>query len=363
MIHEVGSQSFLSQSFCSAEKNSSEKADKFSASRHVQLSKALEVLNLNPTQFHAIQAKPDKLKTLLEKTVKSRTIEFRMMQAEMKYMGLEEEVSDDLSKITDESTLHEAYQFLVKTYVEERKAKMKDESMFLNMDVLKKRNERRKSMVNLGNGGTSPGNPSSRRGSFVKTKEEPVKDMKQIDQERRQAKKDAKLARRKSMCIEREKETEEMMNDPAYMLFMDAEKITDDLMTAPAVTPNMSRRGSVRRGSMVPELDALDTQKISAGVIKRRRSRRRGSEDSDEENPETEGEVKEGKEEKKEGKGKGKGKKKEKMGLEDPEKLRKRGNKLNKSQRKKSNPKKKEKDEAYGEDIDAQVNAIFSAVR
>ena len=49
--------------------------------------------------------------------------------------------------------------------------------------------------LNLGDGGTSPGNPSSRRGSFVKTKEEPVKDMKQIDQERRQAKKDAKLAR------------------------------------------------------------------------------------------------------------------------------------------------------------------------
>merc|ERR1712051_89375 len=235
------------------------------------------------------------------------------------------------------------------------------ESMFLNMDVLKKRNERRKSMVNLGDGDKSPGNPSSRRGSFVKTKEEPVKDMKQIDQERRQAKKDAKLARRKSMCIEKEKEEEEMMNDPSYMLFMDAEKITDDLMTAPAVSPNMARRGSVRRKSMVPELDALAAQKVSAGVIKRRRSRRRGSEDSDEENPETEGEVKEGKKGEKEGKGKGKGKKKEKMGLEDPEKLRKRGNKLNKSQRKKKNPNKKE--EEYGEDIDAQVNAIFSAVR
>jgi len=362
MIHEVGSQSFLSQSFCSAEKNSSEKADKFSASRHVQLSKALEVLNLNPTQFHAIQAKPDKLKHLLEKTVKSRTIEFRIMQTEMKYMGLEDDGTDDLSKITDESTLHEAYQFLVKTYVEERKEKMKDSSMFLDMDVLKKRNDRRKSMVNLGDGDASPGNPSSRRGSFVKTKEEPVKDMKAIDQERRQAKKDAKLARRKSMCIEKEKEDEEMKNDPAYMLFMDAEKTTDDLMTAPAVSPNMARRGSVRRKSMVPELDALAAQKVSAGVIKRRR-RRRGSEDSDEENPEAEGEVKEGKEGGKEGKGKGKGKKKEKMGLDDPEKLRKRGNKLNKSQRKKSNPKKKEKDEEYGEDIDAQVNAIFSAVR
>ena len=67
--------------------------------------------------------------------------------------------------------------------------------MFLNMEVLKKRNERRKSMINLGDGNASPRNPSSRRGSFVKTKEEPVKDMKQIDQERRQAKKDAKLAR------------------------------------------------------------------------------------------------------------------------------------------------------------------------
>ena len=28
------------------------------------------------------------------------------------------------------------------------------------------------------------------------------------------------------MCLEREKQDEEMMNDPAYMLFMDAEKIT-----------------------------------------------------------------------------------------------------------------------------------------
>ena len=28
------------------------------------------------------------------------------------------------------------------------------------------------------------------------------------------------------MCIEKEKEEEEMMNDPSYMLFMDAEKIT-----------------------------------------------------------------------------------------------------------------------------------------
>ena len=33
------------------------------------------------------------------------------MQAEMKYMGLEEETSDDLSKITDESTLHEGKKF------------------------------------------------------------------------------------------------------------------------------------------------------------------------------------------------------------------------------------------------------------
>jgi hypothetical protein len=110
----------------------------------------------------------------------------------------------------------------------------------------------------------------------------------------------------------------------------------------------------------------LNHRKNTAGVIKRRRSRRRGSEDSDEENPDAEGEVKEGKEGKEGGKeggkGKGKGKKKEKLGLDDPEKLRRRGNKLNKSQRKKSNPKKKE-DEAYVEDIDAQVNEIFSAVR
>ena len=33
----------------------------------------------------------------------------------MKYMGLEEEGTEDLSKITDESTLHEGKKFLSKT--------------------------------------------------------------------------------------------------------------------------------------------------------------------------------------------------------------------------------------------------------
>ena len=37
------------------------------------------------------------------------------MQSEMKYMGLEEEQTDDLSKITDESTLHEGKKFWSKT--------------------------------------------------------------------------------------------------------------------------------------------------------------------------------------------------------------------------------------------------------
>ena len=35
----------------------------------------------------------------------------------MKYMGLEEEQTDDLSKITDESTLHEGKKFRSKTHL------------------------------------------------------------------------------------------------------------------------------------------------------------------------------------------------------------------------------------------------------
>ena len=35
--------------------------------------------------------------------------------------------------------------------------------------------------------------------------------------------------RRKSMIAQSEKEDEEMRNDPAYMLFMDAEKATGEL--------------------------------------------------------------------------------------------------------------------------------------
>ena len=37
------------------------------------------------------------------------------MQTEMKYMGLEDDGVDDLSKITDESTLHEGKKFWSKT--------------------------------------------------------------------------------------------------------------------------------------------------------------------------------------------------------------------------------------------------------
>ena len=61
------------------------------------------------------------------------------------------------------------------------------------------------------------------------------------------------------MIVQREAEDEERKNDPAYMLFMDAEKITDDLMSAPAPSPSMARRGSMsRRRSVAPELDALE---------------------------------------------------------------------------------------------------------
>merc|ERR1712008_343602 len=91
--------------------------DKFSTRKHVQLSKALEVLELQPTSFHAIQAKPEKLKELLERTLKKRTLEHRAQGAMMRYVGMEQSEQSDLSKIYDESTIHEAYQFLVKTYV------------------------------------------------------------------------------------------------------------------------------------------------------------------------------------------------------------------------------------------------------
>ena len=84
---------------------------KFSARKHVQLSKALEVLNLKPTSFHAIQAKPDKLKIFLEKALKTRTADFRIEQAELRYFEADSDADEgddvDLNKVTDESTIHE----------------------------------------------------------------------------------------------------------------------------------------------------------------------------------------------------------------------------------------------------------------
>ena len=79
----------MSQSFCSIAREKGEGDDsKFSARKHVQLSKALEVLELQPTAFHAIQAKPEKLKELLEKTLKKRTLEFRQFSANLQnYFG------------------------------------------------------------------------------------------------------------------------------------------------------------------------------------------------------------------------------------------------------------------------------------
>ena len=82
---------------------------KFSARKHVQLSKALEVLNLKPTNFHAIQAKPDKLKAYLEKALKNRTFDFREERKFLENFGNPDQDSDededddiDLNKVTYE---------------------------------------------------------------------------------------------------------------------------------------------------------------------------------------------------------------------------------------------------------------------
>ena len=67
---------------------------------------------------------------------------------------------------------------------------------------------------------------------------------------------DFKIFRRKSMIVQKQAEDEEMKNDPAYMLFMEAEKTTDDLMSAPTLPDAGSRRGSIaRRRSLIPDLE------------------------------------------------------------------------------------------------------------
>ena len=95
----------------SGQQGADEANHKFSARKHVQLSKALDVLNLKPTSFHAIQAKPDKLKAYLEKALKTRTHDFRCEQKELSYFqpdsDEEENEEVDLNKVTDESTIHE----------------------------------------------------------------------------------------------------------------------------------------------------------------------------------------------------------------------------------------------------------------
>ena len=71
--------------------------------------------------------------------------------------------------VTDMSTIHEAYQFLVKTYVEE--AKNRKENAFLSIEEIRKKNEARRNSIVAdpasGANSRAGSRAGSRRGSFV----------------------------------------------------------------------------------------------------------------------------------------------------------------------------------------------------
>ena len=90
--------------------------------------------------------------------------------------------------------MHAAYQFLVKTYVDDVKKKRNDDGLFLSIEQIKANNAKRRNSTSvLSEKSASPN--LSRRGSNVSMMKEDKKDIKLQDQKRRKEKEEKKIAR------------------------------------------------------------------------------------------------------------------------------------------------------------------------
>ena len=168
--------------------------DKDYQRRQVDLARALAVLGVKPSTFHSLHMsrKNGKIKKLLEKCLNDRTAEHREFDEE----DLKAEFRPNYM-VSDLSTIHEAYQFLLKNFI--RKGFDESKIDLLSIDDGGKSNpaKRRNSFSGLvqiaPSPARSPGN--SRRGSTVARQEDEEKDMKKIDEKRRKQKEGKRLAR------------------------------------------------------------------------------------------------------------------------------------------------------------------------
>lgn len=104
-----------------------------------ELAKALAVLGVKPSTFHSLHygGKRKKVKKLLEKHLMERTKDANERSVE----EMESEFNINFA-VADLSTIHEAYQFLIKKYVEDVDT-LKNEN-FVDMEELKKRHEKKR---------------------------------------------------------------------------------------------------------------------------------------------------------------------------------------------------------------------------
>ena len=135
-------QAYLSWAFSSKqeeEKEATEDAKTRKKRLNLELARALAVLGVKASTFHSLHygGKKKKVKQLLEKHLIDRTKESNEKTAE----EMESEFNINF-EATDLATIHEAYQFLVKKYVEDAD-KFKNEN-FLTPEELREMHEKKK---------------------------------------------------------------------------------------------------------------------------------------------------------------------------------------------------------------------------
>ena len=100
------------------------------------MANALAVLGISPSTFHALQSKGkmSEIQKLLETALMAKSVE--------KNGSIYADIKEDLngSEKTNLSTVHEAFQFIYKKYVEDSSTN----ANFLTMDDIRRKNEERK---------------------------------------------------------------------------------------------------------------------------------------------------------------------------------------------------------------------------
>lgn len=280
-------QAFLSSAFKGKSGTSGKKIDgedNAPSRNQLELAKALAIMGVKPSAFHQLHlgGKRDKVKKMLEKALMKRTTDHR----ERELMDSDYDDEYDPNKNPDLQTIHEAYQYLIKSYVDD--ANRRKDASFLSLEQIRANHEKRKGSAksDVGDEASRPASRAgSRRGSF--RADTGPKDMKVLDQIKRKEKEERKLQRyyffalllfvdqigndfrRKSVRAKMEKEEEERASDPRTQLELNADSLADALLFI-----NNAAHAPSRRKSLIPDLDEVGNS-ITSGALPS--SSRRGS--------------------------------------------------------------------------------------